>query len=124
MADGSNVQQHAPHAAEFFRIINTIMSWRRVQPLPNGLADILHQTPQFEVVQARRYNIVLGNPGPVGVAFREAFKEYADALKYLLMDSGYAEGNAEQLITSFKHDIDLVPGLTVVYCTILARKLL
>ncbi len=124
MADGSLVEQHAPQAALFFSIINTIMQSRLVPLNPDaGLAAILYQSQHFEVVQTRRYSIVLGNAGAAGLHFRDAFKEYADALKYLLMDSGYTEGNAEQFITGFKHDIDFVPGLTVVYCTILARKL-
>jgi len=123
MVDGSIVGQHAPRAAEFFSVINGIMLQKGVAPNPNGLASNLHHGQQFELIQTVPYNVVLSNPDVIGCHFRNAFKEYADALIYLLMDSGYTEGEAEQLVTDFKHDVDVVPGLTVVYCTILARKL-
>ncbi|KLO15598.1 S-adenosyl-L-methionine-dependent methyltransferase [Schizopora paradoxa] len=125
MADGSNVEQQAPLAVRFFRIIDRLMQSRHVPSDPEGqlLVAVLLQSQQFEVVHMEHRQI-LGEQGAVGLHFRNAFKEYADAFKYLLLDSGCSEGNAEQLITGFKHDIDVVPGLTVVYTTVLARKLL
>lgn len=125
MADGSPVEQRAPFAALFFSTINTMLQFRHVPPDLEGhlLVATLRQSQQFEVDQMQ-YHQVLGEQSAAGLRFRDAFKEYADAFKYLLLEHGYTEGNAEQLIAGFKRDVDVVPGLTVEYKTILARKLL
>jgi len=123
MENGSIVKQHAPRATEFFSVIHRIVRRRGIATNLDWLEGVmtLRYGQQFDVVQSCAYDNELSSPGFNSTQFRDVVKEYADALKYLMVDSEYTEGEAETLISGFKDEVDVVPGLTDIY-TILARK--
>lgn len=127
----SDPQTRAPNAVLLLNTLNSYLSDRGGLDDPSRLRDLITSSHRFHNMQCFRYSLPLdnsdGNVDRQQTDMRRRFKrtllEFGAATLGFLLDRGWTQEEAEEMIVGFRSDIENVRGLIIYYNVVHAQKL-
>ena len=120
---------HVPGICRFFEILHKALDMcRGIQQLAPSIPSLLVASGLFTEITPQIYYMPIGpwhtdfNMQRLGRAYRATLLRYADSMRPLLMEAGWTDGELDDIIGGYVHDLKTVRGLVSVYHTVHARK--
>jgi hypothetical protein len=128
---GSDIAINTPGIDRFGDAITAALAAKGigqvVQSIPSWLSRAT--SAQFTEITPGLVYVPIGswhaNPRlhTIGKAYRSSLKKYAQAMKPMLREAGWPDGELDELMRDMVHDTQNVAGISGVYHTVHARKI-
>ena len=131
MADGSQIQVHAPNIHRLMTTVWAILANRGIHHRSENISGYIRQNGRFGSPSIAQYPVVVNsnrfdhdsNQFSVANMIKDAMIAFSHGMKPLLLGVGFERSYVNNLVVQFEREVREVQGLKVVYVTVWARRL-